>query len=105
MSFWISLGGVVLVGVMFASGGCTAPQLGALKRSLDTDPRELVRVYDACRARVETPAALDECMAASGYRFLAAADQDYRASECWDSRYSGRYPQAYCYVPDTAKQK
>jgi hypothetical protein len=83
----------------FALGGCNlqSPQLEALERDLSVDPRERLRVYDACRGRSRAPADLDECMKAEGYRFVAASAQDYRASECWDDRYQGAWPPAYCY--------
>lgn len=88
-----------LVVLLFALGGCNvqAPQLDALRRDLKVDPRERLRVYDACRGRSRTPADLDDCMTAEGYRFLSPSAQDYRASECWDDRYRSTWPPAYCY--------
>ncbi len=86
---------------MFALGGCVAPQYEALKRDLEVDPRQRVRVYDSCVARSTTVDDLDDCMSGEGYRFLKVSDQDYRAGECWNSRYAGTLPKAYCYEPVT----
>jgi hypothetical protein len=86
-------------------GGCNlqAPQLQALERDLSVDPRERLRSYDACRGRSKEPRELDECMKGEGYRFVSASSQDYRASECWDNRYDGGWPPAYCYDKPKAK--
>lgn len=86
---------------LWALGGCVAPQYEALKRDLEVDPRQRVRVYDSCVARSRTVDDLDNCMREEGYRFLKASDQDYRAGECWNSRYAGTKPKAYCYEPVT----
>lgn len=92
--------GTGLVVVLIAAAGCgiQAPQYEALKRNLDVDPRDRVRIYDSCRNRAHSPADLDSCMDTEGYRFVSVlADQDYQAGECWDDHYQGRFPKAYCY--------
>lgn len=86
-----------LVGV----AGCATPQLDALRRDFTADPRERVRIYESCRARSETFDAMNACMEGEGYRFVSAADQDYRATECWDDRYRSSLPKAYCWDPAT----
>jgi hypothetical protein len=90
--------GTSLFFLALACSGCLqTPQLDALRRDLEMDPRERVRVYDSCRARSSTPEDLDTCMQSEGFRFIGAAAQDYRASECWSDRYAGTIPKAYCY--------
>lgn len=88
----------LLVLLMVAVGcGIQAPQYKALKRNLEVDPRDRVRVYDSCRNRSHSPADLDSCMDGEGYRFISALAQDYQSGECWDDRYKGNFPKAYCY--------
>jgi hypothetical protein len=96
-------GGAMLAWLLL--GGCNlqAPQLQALERDLSVDQRERLRTYDTCKGRSQKPANLDECMKAEGYQFVSASAQDYRASECWDHRYDGGWPPAYCYNKGTAK--
>ena len=91
--------------LLATAGGCgiQAPQYEALKRNLDVDPRDRVRVYDSCRNRSHSPADLDSCMDGEGYRFVSVlADQDYQAGECWDDHYNARFPKAYCYEKKAA---
>lgn len=90
---------------LFTLGGCTTPQLDALKRDLEVDPRERLRAYDSCKARSTTTEDLDSCMTGEGYRFVSVSDQDYRAGECWNDRYAGTLPKAYCYDPQKGAEK
>ncbi len=99
----MSRSGVVMW--MLALAGCSAPQFDALKRDLEVDPRERLRAYDSCKARSTTTDDLDRCMKADGYSFVSVADQDYRAGECWNDRYAGKLPKAYCYDPVNATEK
>jgi len=100
---WGGRGGLLalLVGV----NGCNlqTPQLDALKRNLDVDPRERVRVYESCRSRSNSYADLNGCMETEGYEFVSVlAHQDYQATECWDDRDKGNIPKAYCWSKKSA---
>lgn len=86
-----------LLAWLLAAGGCATPQFDALRRELEVDPRERIRIYESCRARSDTTEAMDRCMTSEGYRFVSASDQDYQASECWDDRYQDTLPKAYCW--------
>lgn len=53
--------------------------------------------YDKCRAKAQGNDDLDSCMAAQGYVFVPADFPSPQAGECWDDRYAGTFPMAYCY--------
>jgi hypothetical protein len=55
--------------------------------------------YDACRKESQGLGDLDACMAAKGYSFVPEdATWNPSLAECWDDRYAGTMPMAYCYV-------
>lgn len=57
-----------------------------------------LKTYDACRKQAESLGDMDDCMAAAGYSVVPVnATWNPSIGECWDDRYAGKIPMAYCY--------
>lgn len=58
-----------------------------------------LKAYDKCRKTAKQLDDLDDCMTAKGYVFVPEdAAWNPSMAECWDDRYAGKMPMAYCYV-------
>ena len=57
-----------------------------------------LKTYDACRKMARDLGDMDDCMASRGYAVVPQdAAWNPSVGECWDDRYAGKIPMAYCY--------